>query len=431
MMKCVDAKMGSGPRDQTPPFRTCMRMLCLAVPLIVAACGEKAAPAPTETLAARAWVETLEVDGEIKAAAATGLTVPGGQWENRALLTVLEDGSRVKTGDVIARFDAPRARMELSQAELELLRKELLEQTQTATTDLNGAQLSADTAKVNSDLELSTRYAGIKAESGVLTRNQVLDALQDTGFLTNKRSYLGWKGGQAATRDAAERAVIVSQKNSVSLTAEQRRKSLNSLELTAPHDGVFLMAAKWDGSKPQIGASMWSGQEFGSLPDVRQLLAKFSVPEGEAFGLKVGQAVRARLAGTGVEFELKISKVGGNASTRSRESPVKYSEFEAAIAPEVASKLGLGPGQAVHASVRMVDRPSALTVPNLALEQNGASYAVYVGDAAPGVKQVVELGQRGAVRSEIKSGVAAGAHVLLLPPNAGPKGDKNKEVKKT
>jgi HlyD family secretion protein len=407
------------------------KLLCAAATLALAACNDgSAVRAATETLAVRPWLETLEADGEIKAASSTALAVPGTGWENRQLLVMVEDGSAVKKGEVIARFDAPQARMELSQAETELLRKQLGEQSLVDSTAMSRAELSADRAKVSGDLDLSERYADIRVEAGVLTRNQILDALQDTGFLKNKRSYLGWKSGQLDIRTAADRAVITSQKDSVSLNAEQRRKSLAMLELVAPHDGVFLLAANWDGSKPQLGASLWSGQDFGKLPDANQLIATFSVAEGAAFGLKTGLPLRARLAGTGTEFDLTVTKVGNNASAKSRESPVKYSELEAAIDPAVAARLGLSPGQALHATVRLVDRPAALTLPNLALVQDGAAYAVFVGDKAPGNKQIVELGQRGQVRSEIRSGLSAGTEILLLPAIPENK-DKKKDNRKT
>lgn len=407
-----------------------MKKLLLTTALLaLAGCGDdRATVAPTETVAARNWTETLDVDGEIKAAASTALAVPGTGWENRALLAMAEEGTVVKKGDVIARFDAPRSRMELTQAETELLRKALGERTLEDNNAVSRAELMADSAKVSSDLTLSERYAGITAESGVLTRNQILDALQDTTFLKDKRGYLSWKNGQLTVRNSANSAVLASQKNSVMLTAEQHRKSLAALELVAPHDGVFLLTPKWDGTKPQIGASLWAGQDFGKLPDVSNLIAKFSVPEGEAFALKVGQPLRARLAGSGTEVDLKVSKVGTSASTKSRESPVKYSDFEAVITPELSAKLGLRPGQAVHATVRLVDRPSTLTVPNLALVQEGPAFAVFVGEQAPGVKHAVVLGQRGPVRSEIKSGLPAGAHVLLLP-DSGKTGKDGKNAK--
>lgn len=407
-------------------------LLCVAAALALAACSsDPAGTAPTETLAARAWTESIDVEGEIKSASNTALAVPGSGWESRELLSMVEDGSLVRKGDVIASFDAPRARMELSQSEMELLRKALVEQTLVASAAVQSAELGATTAKVNTDLSLSERYGDIKAEAGVLTRNQILDALQDTRFLKNKRSYLGWKSSQVGVRTGAERAVVNTQKSSITLQATQRRASLAALQLLAPHDGVFVLASNWDGSKAQVGANLWAGNDFGKLPDPTQLIAKFSVEEGRSFGLKSGQAVHARLAGTGTEFDLKISKVSSNASSKTRESPVKFTEFEAVIDPAVAARIALTPGQAVRATVMLVERPATLTLPNLALVQDGEKYAVYVGAAAPGVKKTIELGQRGSVRSEIKSGLAAGEQILLLPPVAEVKTDKKKENKST
>lgn len=404
-------------------------LLCAAALLALAGCGDDGASrAPTEIVAARPWHESIDVEGVITAVDSTPLPVPGAGFEMRELLSMADEGSLVKKGDVIARFDAPQSRLELSQAEFDLLRKALEEQTLADSAGVSRADLLASIAKVDSDMALSTRYADIKVEAGVLTRNQILDALQDSGFLKNKRGYLAWKTGQVMARTAADRAVITAQKDSVSLRAKQHRKSLDALELLAPHDGVFSLNQKWDGSKPQVGSTMWAGTDFGKLPDPSKLTATFSVAEALAFGLKPGLPMRVRLAGTGTEFDLKVSKVGTNASSRSRESPVKYTEVEAAIDPALAARIGLAPGQAVRATVRVVDRPSALTVPNLALVRDGARYSVFVGTAAPGTRQVVQLGERGVVRTEITSGLAAGTKILLLPDGDGkPDIDEDKE----
>ncbi len=369
--------------------------------------------APVETFAARPWREVLVADGDVRAAANTPLTVPGSGWENRALVDMVADGSVVAKGQVIATFDAPKARMELSQAETELLRKSLGEAGIVAASAVSRAELATDSAKVDSDLSLSNRYA--KVDLSYFARNDILDALQDAAFLGSKKTYLGWKSGQVDARAGADRAVVGSQRETVALTAAQKRKSLAALELTAPHDGVFLLSAKWDGTKPQVGSALWAGQEFGSLPDLEQLVAHFSVPEGSAFGLAVGLPVRVRLAGTGVELDLKVTKVGSSATTKSRDSPVKYSDFDAAIAADEAKRLGLRPGQAVSGKVILVERPQASTVPNLALRQDGDAWSVQVLDGGRPVRRPVVLGARGAVRSEISSGLAPGARVLLLP----------------
>ncbi|MTW05788.1 secretion protein HlyD [Duganella ginsengisoli] len=383
---------------------------------LLSGCGapDASSTSPSETLAARAWNETLEADGEIKAAANTPLTVPGGGWSARVLVDMVPDGSSVKKGQVVARFDAPQARVDLSQAEMELLRKTLAEEASRQSAAVDRSVLAGERAKVEDDLGLSQRYA--KVDLSVFARNTILDALADVGFLTTKRNYLDWKSGQAQARNAAQDAVLHSQRDSVVKTADQKRRSLAALELVAPHDGVFLLASRWDGAKAQVGANQMGGEEFGALPDLDQLVAHFSVPEGQAFGLKTGLPVRVRLAGTGTELDLKVTRVGSSATTTSPESPVKYSDFDAAIDTEQAHRLGLKPGQALHGTVTLVARPGVLTVPNIAIVQDGASYAVYTGDASQPVKHQVELGQRGPVRSEVKGGLAPGARILLVPP---------------
>lgn len=402
-----------------PPAATPMRALALSLVLAfgaaLAGCGGDAPSAgAAETLAPRPWLETLTVDGEIKAAASTPLTVPGNGWSQRILVDMVADGSSVQKGQVVARFDAPQSRMELSQAELELLRKTLAEQAIASSAAVERDKLAGERAKVQDDLGLSQRYA--KVDLSIFARNTILDALADVGFLTTKRTYLEWKGGQAQARTAAQDAVLHSQRDSVTQTAAQKRDSLTALDLVAPHDGVFLLAARWDGVKPEIGSNQSAGQEFGMLPDLDQLAAHFSVAEGQAFGLKVGLPVRVRLAGTGTELELKVTRVGSSASTISPESPVKYSDFDAAIDTATARKLSLKPGQALRGTVQLVAKPAALTVPNIALVQDGAGYVVYTDDHGKPVRHKVELGLRGPVRSELKSGVAAGARIVLLPP---------------
>jgi HlyD family secretion protein len=379
----------------------------------VVSCGESQVDIPFERLATREWTETLIADGEIGASEKTPLIVPGNGWESRWLIAVVNDGVTVKRGETIARFDAPRARMELSQAEAELLRKTLAEAGVNAATAMSQSELQTESSKVETDLSLSRRYAN--ADLTFFARNQILDAVQDITFLTRKHDYLQWKAGQVDIRGAADRAVILSQKDSVALTASQKRKNLAALDLIAPHDGVFRLVTRWDGTKPLVGASLWTGQEFASLPNLEKLVAQFSVPEGAAFGLKVGLPIRVRLTGTGTEIDLQVTKVGIGATTKNRESPVKFTDFEAAIDHATVTKLELKPGQALRGTVRLVEKSAVLTVPNVALIQEGTTFAVLIADGGRMTRKIVDLGLRGPHRSEIKSGIDAGVRVALLP----------------
>jgi len=411
-----------------PRLKIKLLCTCLALSATNLACTGKTdqLQVATETFAPRTWHESIVVDGEIIAANKTPLTVPGQGWDGRTLIDMLPEGSLVKKDQVIARFDAPKSRMELSQAELELLRKELAKETIQASDASSKSTLAADHAKVQADLRLSERYAN--ADLAIFSRNKILDELQDSGFLKDKRGYLNWKTGQVQARSAAEQAVLSSQKESVSLNAVQHKKNLDALELLAPHDGVFLLQANWDGSKPQVGGSFRPREEFGSLPDLEQLVAKFSIEEGRTFGLKVGLPVKVRLAGSGQEIELSITKVGNSASVTSRDSPVKFITFEASFKKEQAQSLALKPGQALLGTVSLINQAKAMTVPNIALVQDGASFATYVKEGDQVKRQAVVLGQRGPVRSEIKSGISPGNQIVLLPEIKDK--EKNKEKNK-
>lgn len=381
----------------------------------LSACSDDASnqAVPVEVVETRSWNEEIFADGEIKAAASTQLNVPGIGWDQRTLVTMVANGSMVEKGQVIAQFDAAQSRVKLSQAETDLLRKELMELGILSNAELGRAELSSDSAKVTGDLNLSKRYAN--ADLQIFAQNKILDTLVDIGFLNHKQDYLTWKNTQIGARSNADQAVVQSQKESVNLTIDQQRKSLSALELKAPHDGVFFLKPRWNGSLPQVGSKMWAGEEFGSLPDLEQQVAKFSIAEGAAFGLKEGQPIKVRLSGTGTELDLKVTKVGKTASTKSRESPVKYSDFEASIGQDMVRQFVLKPGQAITGRVTLLNSNKVLTVPNIALVQEGTDYFVYLMEKSNKLKQKVELGLRGQIRSEVKSGLSVGAKLVLVP----------------
>ncbi len=371
---------------------------------------------PTETLVQREWHETLVADGELRAQKNTPLLVPGSQFEGRQLIEMVPDGSIVEKDQVVARFDAPQARVDLDQNELELLRNELTRRAQVDTGGLTAQQLSTDLAQVDTDLSLSQRYAN--ADFSVFARNEILDALQDTGFLTEKKHYLGWRRGQTDERTSVDLAVIDSARATVAVTVEQKRASLNALEVRAPHAGVFLLKASWDGVKPSAGSNLWPGNDFAEIPDLSGLIARFNLPQSQTQFLKEGQSVRIRLAGTGIEFDAALSKVSNSASVKNRESPVKYTDFDVEIPVEAVRSHLLRPGQAVRGTVSLVKSVEALTVPNVALIQEGGQFFVQRADGSNRERIAVELGTRGPIRSQVSKGLQVGDRIVLAPANS-------------
>ena len=390
------------------------RCLALLLLLALAGCGASSNEQALLIVTSRDWQETLLARGEVVSANVTAMSVPGQGFQQRQVLSLIGDGSRVNKGDLIAQFEARSVSKELSTLELELLRNALQSANQRGAAMLSQINLKTEVADVEGQMRLSERYANADLQS--ISRNDLLDKLQDLGYLSSRRSLLDWRQSKQGERAQADASVIDAQRASLASTVDQRQASLAALELRAPHDGVLRLSSSWDGSKPQVGGTVWAGSAFANLPDLSALIARFSVPQTQAQDVKPGQRAELRVAGTGDLIQSEVLRVSASASVRNRESPVKYLEFDVALAADSLGKLKLSPGQAMTVTVYLRDRKNVLVVPNAALDLNETQARV---QDEQGKWIDVELGQEGGVLSEIKSGLAEGSVIRLSPTRSG------------
>lgn len=390
-----------------------------AVVAIVAACGTPAADAPlTERMQAGPLVIAVRGSGDLHSTKATPLTVPGQQWTQRQLAWMLPDGSRVKKGEVVARFSAEQSKQDLAEALVDLQRNALARAGKQSDLGTQQDQLGVDMAQVASQLAIAHRYAN--AGFVALSRNQVLDGVQDERFLTTKQGILEWRRDQSSSRGGAELAVIDAKHATYALNAKQKRSDLDALELRAPHDGVLMLEADWSGEKPHIGSTMWAGNNIGSLPDIAAMEVRLSVPQIQAQGIRTGDAVELHpLGAPGEKVMSKLSWVAAAAQPKSRQSPVKYLQMKASVPAAAMRRYGWVPGQRFVGRVILLDAKAALSVPNLAVDSRGDGTTVDVREGATIVPRAVTLGVRGANRSQVLKGLKPGDEVVLAAPNRG------------
>ncbi len=201
----------------------------------------------------------------------------------------LPDGSWVKEGDVVARFSAEQSKLQLADALFDLQRNTLARAAKQD--ELGDAQghLAVDLSQVAGQLGIAHRYAHATEEA--LARNAILDAVQDEHFLGVKQDTLTWRKNSSSTRGKAELALIDAQRATNEVVAKERRGDLDALEIHAPHAGLLVLEADWTGEKPRIGASMWAGNNFASLPDIAQMEVDISIAQAEAQAIKDGAVV--------------------------------------------------------------------------------------------------------------------------------------------
>lgn len=357
------------------------RLVLLSIVLAITACSGDSdeLSVPLETVKLAPFVETLRAKGELRSAEETPLNVPGSSFESREVVFMVEDGARVEKDQVLARFEASGARKNLSQQELELVRNALKLASTRAQSEVNTAMTQTERAQILGDLALSERYAELDPGASWVSKNELLDKLQDLGLLNFKEKTAEWKIAHQQRKYSADEALSLAQREGVQTSLERSRDSLTALELRAPHTGVFRLNQSWDGSKIQVGGNAWAGDDFATLPNLDKLMARFSLAQSAADGLRIGQRVDVRLSGTGRVITGKVTRVGSSASVRRRNNPVKFIEFDVAI----DSDPSMTPGQAVAATVYLVDKAKVLTVPNTALLLDPEEHAQQSPQARP------------------------------------------------
>lgn len=381
--------------------------------VLLAACGEDAAPPATEVLRAGEVVLTVAAEGELRSSRATPLRVPGSQWAERRLEWMVPEGSTVEKGALMARFSARSGEVELAQAVLDLQRVALARAAKEGELAATRGRVAVDLSQVGVELGIAERYAG--ADVAAIARNQVLDAVQDAEFLGDKRDTLRWRQGQSETRGGAELAVLDAQRATIDLTAANKREDLAALELRAPHAGVLVLSENWSGEKPSIGSTLRAGFEFGTLPDTDAMEVELVLPQVQAQGVKAGNAVEVFPPGHPEQaITTELSFVASGAKALSRRNPVKYLSMKAPIPAGDVRRFGWVPGQVLAARIVLLASDAALTVPNVAVRAEAGKHFVRVRDGSGFERREVELGVRGGARSQVLAGLAEGDEVLLV-----------------
>ncbi len=391
-------------------------LICTLMTLF-SACSKPVAQGPVELVRVAPVQLAVEADGELKSTKATSLQVPGPLWSQRQLSWLITDGSAVKRGDVVARFSANQGQLDLKQAMLDLQRTALARAEKQDGLASQQGRVDVDLAKVSTDLAIAHRYSDMPLQ--MFAHDKVLDAVQDQHFLGDKQNMLRWQRGQSGKVAATQLAVLDAQHATFDLSAKTMKDNLDALVLTAPHDGIVMLQENWSGDKPQLGGTMWAGQELASLPDPHALQVEMALPQLDAQGLQVGDAVSLYPVGRPQQaIETKLSWVASSAQVRSQQSSVKYIVIKADVLEADALRNGWVPGQSFHARVFIKRAKQGITVPNVALITDAGRTFVAIADGSHVSRHAVEIGARGTARSEVVKGLSGGERILLLPPHA-------------
>ncbi len=338
---------------------------------------------------------SLKVSGEVDASRAYVISAP--RIRNLQITWLAKEGSRVKKGEPVVKFDATQQTADLTDnmSALKINEQNLERARQEYTIQ-----------------EKQLKLALQKAERNYDEKKHEAPKLAEEAKLELELAQLNFQAKLDQIKSDVTKAELEVQRSTDKVQTAQRE--LNNLSIMAPIPGMVVYLEIWKGSsmsKVQEGDAPWSGQGIVNLPDLTEMIVKATVSEVDASQVDSGLNALITLdAIPGQVFNGIVTKKGTLA--RKKDPSSKINVFDVEIAFQDESEL-LKPG--MSASVRIViDRlPEIVSVPLEAVYEKEGETVVYLENKK---QRKVEVGRRNDMAIEIISGLEEGETICLVDP---------------
>jgi len=305
-------------------------------------------------------------------------------------------GSRVATGQTIARL-APvdfQLRVQQAEAALQQARARLGLDPQGAseqvdpdkTAVVRQARAVLDEARLN--------YTRVKTfvDRGISSRAELDSA--DAALKVADGRY------EDAVEEVRNRQALLSQRKT---ERDLARQAMVDTVLIAPFAGIIRERTVSPGQYVSAGAPI------ATLVRMHPLRLQADVPERDASSVKVGQAVKVRVEGDATAYAGRVVRVSPAIDEQSRSLRI-----EAQVSNEAAT---IRPGSFATGDIIVAAETPAIVVPSSAIVSFAGVEKVLTVAGGKVVERRVELGRREGKAVEILKGLAAGERVIVEPGN--------------
>ena len=244
------------------------------------------------------YSDIVEIRGQVQPVRSTYVTAPYNAGELQ-ILKISRNGTEVKTGDVVAEFDAVNLRRTIQEKQGEL----------------RSAQAESEQSSAQSSITLEERKAAVaKAEFDVTRAKLSLGEIGLVSEIEAERARLLLADAEQRQREA-EAALALAEANALSdresrqrsiakITAELERaeRQVEALHVTAPTDGTVNILPNYRSSNPlgtpqeyRMGDRAFPGAVILELPDLSSVYLTARIDEADRGKLATGQSATIRL----------------------------------------------------------------------------------------------------------------------------------------
>ena len=388
----------------------CMSRAWLIVPLLMLAAGctgespatasqdkAPAAPPPRPVRVFAAAEErvarTVVATGTL---AAEDQVVVGTKVSGRLAEIAVDMGTRVRRGDVVARLDASDYRLRVEQADAALQQARVRLGLPPAGTD----------ERVNPEQTSIVRQARAVLEEARLTRDRAAKLVEQELIARAQfdTAEANLKVAEGRYHDALEevrtRQALLAQRRS---ELELARQQLADTAMVTPIDGAVAV------KQASVGEYLAAGAPVATVVRLHPLRLRMNVPEREAAGVRVGQAVRLTLEGDPVAYQGRVVRLSPIVQEQNRTLSV-----EAEVPNERAL---LRPGAFARAEIVSEASQPVIRVPADTIVTFAGIEKVLVVRQGTIAELRVQTGRRSGDTVEIVSGLRAGEEIVRAPGN--------------
>jgi hypothetical protein len=381
--------------------------------LILSACSEPSNDIATFKVEPITFARRVTAEGTLKATKATPVTAPQNATSPLKVSWIADDGSQLRKGDVIVRFDATDfENLLLSGNEARKNANNRLSK-ETAESGATRKNLGRDARQAQSELEAAKRFKFDDAE--IFSRYARIENEVDQDLASSKKRHAEEVLGVRGSLAAVERDLIAIDDRKAGLKIKQAEEGLQALQVIAPHDGILVLQRNWRGDMPRVGDSMWRGQPIGEIPELQSMKAEVFVLEADAAGLAVDQKATVSLeADADATFAGKVTSVDKVARPRIPRQPVQY--FGVTVDLDRTDPRLMKPGARVRALLEVENQANAFAIPRQALFEKDGKKLAYVKRGEKFAPVEVTIGSASAGRVVVTKGLNKGDEIALEDP---------------
>jgi len=367
-------------------------------------------------------VETAEVkrglfnidiaeEGEIRSTKAVTISSPSIHWQFGMLkiVQIVEDGTEVKGGDIVIRFDPTdvqkalldaQGNLEIANAEMAKLVAEQESRIQELEADLKISQIEYQINEIR--LEQATFDSDIARRELRLSLDKAKITLETAGEEINNQKLIH-------REEIRQKNVNILQ---LRKNVQEANETLAKLTVASPGNGIAIIRRNWmTDDKWQVGEQPWSGQPLIDLPDMSKLKVETEINEVDIAKIKLDQKVEIKLdAFSDTVYSGSVMTIAGLAKFKKRESKVKV--FPVEILLDTASRKFM-PGMTVSCRIIVDQIDDAVYIPLEGLFQDGNQDYVFARSGNSYKKKNIKTGLANNDFAIVENGLKEGDRISL------------------